>query len=275
MLYKAVIGSEPPSHPEVQPFRHGFDLQCRSGFKFTEVRSGKYIHSVTWLFSRFSSHSLVAPNRSWQKPTHPTSSLMKLLLITLWLLKQIGTIWKIFNMPWVTYHCPSLPWCHWLILCWRGWILHEVFLLGDDRYIWARAWCSTHTGEFTKSSHPLLLKFFQVQFVNHEDISYVLASIAQVMASEGKISYGTCFQITMLPITYVLKLARAHYPDPSGEPGSFVEAVYHWLLCEILNAIGSHTIVQKYICIETIFSSYLPLSSLTCSLGFTYHIHHF
>ena len=173
-------------------------------------------------------------------------------------------------------HCQcSLPWCHWLILCWRGWILHEVFLLGDDRYIWARAWCSTHTGEFTKSTHPLLLKFFQVQFVNHEDISYVLASIAQVMASEGKISYGTCFQITMLPITYVLKLARAHYPDPSGEPGSFVEAVYHWLLCEILNAIGSHTIVQKYICIETIFSSYLPLSSLTCSLGFTYYIHHF
>lgn len=62
------------------------------------------------------------------------------------------------------------------------------------------------------------------------------------MASEGKISYATCFQSACIPISYALKLAEASYPDPSGEPKSFVEAVHHWLVCEILNAVGAHTI---------------------------------
>ena len=37
MLFRVVMGSESPNHPEIQAFRHGFDLPCRNGFSFTEV----------------------------------------------------------------------------------------------------------------------------------------------------------------------------------------------------------------------------------------------
>lgn len=37
MLYRAVIGTELPSHPELTAFRRGFKLPCRNGFVFTEV----------------------------------------------------------------------------------------------------------------------------------------------------------------------------------------------------------------------------------------------
>ena len=71
---------------------------------------------------------------------------------------------------------------------------------------------------------------------------YLTHHLGSVMASKGKFSYATCFQSVYIPISYVLRLAKATYPDPSGEPESFVEAVQHWILCEILNAIGAHMI---------------------------------
>lgn len=37
MLFRVVIRSEPPNHPEIQAFRHRFDLPCSNGFSFTKV----------------------------------------------------------------------------------------------------------------------------------------------------------------------------------------------------------------------------------------------
>ena len=37
MLFRAVVGLEPPTHPKIQAFRHGFVLPCSNGFRFTEV----------------------------------------------------------------------------------------------------------------------------------------------------------------------------------------------------------------------------------------------
>ena len=106
--------------------------------------------------------------------------------------------------------------------------------VGEDGFC-AKYFCWATTGTYEQELGAPLIQvnllnlhiccyssFFQVWFVNHKDISYAPASIAQVMASEGKISYGTCFQITMLPITYILKLTRAHYPNPSGELGALL-----------------------------------------------------
>ena len=39
MLYAAIIGAEPPSHPEIRSFSEGFNLSCRNGFKFSTVSS--------------------------------------------------------------------------------------------------------------------------------------------------------------------------------------------------------------------------------------------
>lgn len=37
MLYRAVIGPEHFTHPELQAFKRGFQLPCRNGFNFPEV----------------------------------------------------------------------------------------------------------------------------------------------------------------------------------------------------------------------------------------------
>lgn len=78
--------------------------------------------------------------------------------------------------------------------------------------------------------------------MEEDDPGYPMHRLGSVMASEGKILYASCFQTVWIPISYVLKLVEARYPDPSGEPRTFIEAVHHWLLCEVLNAVGSHTI---------------------------------
>ena len=43
--------------------------------------------------------------------------------------------------------------------------------------------------------------------------------------------------------SYVLTLTSAAYPGPGGEPKTFRDAVDHWLLCKILSAIGSHSMM--------------------------------
>jgi len=64
------------------------------------------------------------------------------------------------------------------------------------------------------------------------------------MAANGKISFRTCFAAVRLPAAYITQLARDTYPSvqPSG-PQSFKEAFDFWFLCEVLNAIGGHTML--------------------------------
>lgn len=38
MLYRPIIGNEPPQHPEIQAFLDGFRLPCPNGFDFIHVR---------------------------------------------------------------------------------------------------------------------------------------------------------------------------------------------------------------------------------------------
>lgn len=62
------------------------------------------------------------------------------------------------------------------------------------------------------------------------------------IARLGTISFRTCFRTVRFPAEYVVRLASAVY-SPGSEPGSFKKACHHWLLVEILNAIGNHTML--------------------------------
>jgi hypothetical protein len=61
------------------------------------------------------------------------------------------------------------------------------------------------------------------------------------MIRNGKVSFKTCYQTALIPASYVIHLASEDYANDT-EPGSFREALHHWFLCEILNAIGNHTV---------------------------------
>lgn len=60
------------------------------------------------------------------------------------------------------------------------------------------------------------------------------------MLANGKIAYATCYQAVNIPASYAVRLASQAYTTDQ-EPRSFQAAVDHWLLCEVLNAIGNHT----------------------------------
>lgn len=49
ILWSAIAGQEPPSHPELQAFAEGFSLPCRNGFKFTEVHIQPPLHDFRGL----------------------------------------------------------------------------------------------------------------------------------------------------------------------------------------------------------------------------------
>ena len=62
------------------------------------------------------------------------------------------------------------------------------------------------------------------------------------MLASGKICFRTCLKEARLPLSWLVKLAGHQYSG-DAEPSSFHAAVHHWLLCECLNAIGSHSIL--------------------------------
>lgn len=67
---------------------------------------------------------------------------------------------------------------------------------------------------------------------------------ARIMMGQGRISFRTCSRTARLPGKYIIGLAQTSYPPvPGGEPASFDNAFDHWLLCELLNAIGGHSIL--------------------------------
>ncbi len=65
------------------------------------------------------------------------------------------------------------------------------------------------------------------------------------MIAAGKVSFRTCMRSARLPGSYVLRLAQGSYPSSSdsGEPHTFTDAFDHWFLCEILTAIGGHSML--------------------------------
>ncbi|KAF8883865.1 hypothetical protein BD779DRAFT_1472363 [Infundibulicybe gibba] len=107
----------------------------------------------------------------------------------------------------------------------------------DEVYFRARMFCWAATGS------PLAMfgriHKLSVAFCGDDDDRYALPATRQVMLREGKISFKTCFRQARIPLSYIVHLARVS--SPAHSPNQFRTAVDHWLLCETLNAIGSHS----------------------------------
>lgn len=86
---------------------------------------------------------------------------------------------------------------------------------------------------------PFFLSIRQVEFVEDNDPSYGTSAIRTAMIDEGKINFKTCFSKVLIPASYIIRLA---IQNSSLDSHIFQRAVDHWLLCEVLNAIGNHTV---------------------------------
>jgi hypothetical protein len=85
----------------------------------------------------------------------------------------------------------------------------------------------------------------QIIISEENDFYYAESSDqARIMMGQGRISFRTCSCTARFPAKYITGLAQASYPPVLGEePASFDDAFDHWLLCELLNAIGGHSIL--------------------------------
>ena len=102
-------------------------------------------------------------------------------------------------------------------------------------------WYALHFFELLKNTENIL----QIAIASDTDPQYSDSQNRQAMLGAGKFSFRTCLKSARLPGSYILGLAHAPYPSlsASGKPQSFSEAFNHWFLCEILAAIGGHSML--------------------------------
>lgn len=83
----------------------------------------------------------------------------------------------------------------------------------------------------------------QIQFASDNNPRYFEdPALRAVMIAEGKIAFHTCYRLVHVPASFVVQLANRAITQDGPALAAFYRAVDHWLLCEILGAIGSHTI---------------------------------
>ena len=63
------------------------------------------------------------------------------------------------------------------------------------------------------------------------------------MISQGKIAFKTCTHMVYIPASYLRSLSLMDYGEEVGDHKSLEDAVDYWLLTEILNTIGQHSIL--------------------------------
>ena len=84
-----------------------------------------------------------------------------------------------------------------------------------------------------------------MELCSDEDREYAACpSERQALIKEGTICFKTCMRLAKIPISYLRSLAAATYPSSNDvELLTFYHAFDHWLLIQLLNAIGGHTII--------------------------------
>ncbi|KAJ3902275.1 hypothetical protein F5879DRAFT_1044026 [Lentinula edodes] len=86
----------------------------------------------------------------------------------------------------------------------------------------------------------------KIQLVEDNDPFYLPSRIGRELQdaylSSGTCAFKTCTRSIKIPASFLIKLIRASY-DPHSECKDARTAVHHWLLVEMLDAIGSYTTV--------------------------------
>jgi hypothetical protein len=234
-LYHSIFGSEPPYHPEWKAFFKGFSLPCRNGFNFYSVPKSfeggsEAFFSLLWTsqiqgydslspFLRFSGSSVAAA-------LSPTLAEVRSRPVK----DKITAFLQGSGIP-----CPTLfndlkPTFSPLL----------DLSQADTPAFRSRmfAWAVTGSPFVDPDSETIL-----VSIVDEADPLYSLnRETNRTLMLQGVICFKTCSRNVRLPAPYIARLAEQQYPpEEATEPRDFTEAFEHWMLCQILEVIGSHT----------------------------------
>ncbi|KAJ7667002.1 hypothetical protein DFH06DRAFT_1185214 [Mycena polygramma] len=242
MLYRGLIGSQPPSHAEPAAVFKGLQLRCANGFDFFQVICSFPGGSSTFL------------SRTWTSIIHDYESLKPHLVIRTLpndvLARLTGP-----NIPIAQADLSTLldgflaghgvP-CPGLLAEVKGSFSRLVPWEKIDSPAFrstALCWAVTGSPHVESEDHHRI----EVSWVGPNDAGYdPSAAQRATMMDEGKIAFRTCFRTARIPVIYLIELGRRSYPaqDKEGnsiEPFTLHQAVEHWLLVEILGGIGDHT----------------------------------
>jgi hypothetical protein len=82
-----------------------------------------------------------------------------------------------------------------------------------------------------------------VILVGDQDNNYSSGEMRATMLAHGKISFRTCLRQVRFPASYFAILSGLNYGTLHPELTSLDKAIEHWILVELLNAIGGHSIL--------------------------------
>ncbi|KAJ3767158.1 hypothetical protein FB446DRAFT_652580 [Lentinula raphanica] len=103
-------------------------------------------------------------------------------------------------------------------------------------------WATTGTPHIILDGAPI-----EVTLVDDNDAMYFSthserAAERALLLSHGTISFKTCTRDMHVPASHLLELLKRSYDGVSG-PRNAKESVFHWLMFEILNAIGNYNVI--------------------------------
>lgn len=85
----------------------------------------------------------------------------------------------------------------------------------------------------------------QLQICSDDDTDYAASSADRhALIKTGTICFKMCLKLAKIPASHIQMLAKAVYPSPDEpELATFYCAFDHWFLCQLLNVVGTHTIL--------------------------------
>ncbi len=90
---------------------------------------------------------------------------------------------------------------------------------------------------------PLNSLFNQISIVDTADIGYHMeGEVRQGMVDHGKLSFRTCAAEVRLPCEFLVRLLRNPF-SIYHTTATRKQALHHWLLTELLTAVGGHTMI--------------------------------
>ncbi|KAJ7581874.1 hypothetical protein C8J56DRAFT_754251, partial [Mycena floridula] len=252
VLYRCVVGREPPLHPELQAFYKGFKLASRNGFEFPKTLVNCYpggsdgflslcsLSKVT-SFATISQHVFFkSPSVAFDTQLGATIDLQdqpfhfQQFMIE-FLQGQGAPIPDLWSQCVNMFASDLLP----LSSVGEPWFRSRMF-------VWAVTGAPELRADIINSNQSITVILCQPDHPQYGD-STISSALRANFASRGQLCMHTCPNTVLIPAPYFGVLAaqvRRGFQGTQDEVREVIKrGLHHWLLAELVNAIGKHNIL--------------------------------
>ncbi|KAJ7443670.1 hypothetical protein FB451DRAFT_1437063 [Mycena latifolia] len=240
MLYTAIFGPQPPSHPEYKALFSGMEMSCRNGFNMLDLFRSFPGGTERLLSEKWASHIVdfasIEDNLSITSP--PAADVARLMGSHPFIIDPTEVLRCFLQRTGIA--CPAL-------FAVARETLHPMVPLSD---VDSPAFRPRMLARACTGSPDLeLSKNINIVFSPPGCLEY-RGDTAQreFNMANGTVAFASCFRTARIPLTYLLGLHRASYPalDEQGqptEPRTLQDAIDNWLLMQIVGAIGDLSVL--------------------------------